>query len=187
MTGRDFTFFVRAARDSDVAELPALEQSAGELFRTIPDLAHIADGDNLSEERYRELVANGWCSVAVDRNDDLCGFLCAEPHGNELHICEVGIRLDCQGRGIGRHLLGLTIAAAKQGGMAAITLTTFRDVAWNAPFYERLGFHLLDSEALGARLRAVLANEAEAGLPPDRRCAMRLTLARQSGVRNDYR
>ena len=169
-------FFVRAARWDDVAALPALEQSAGELFRTLPDLAHIADGENHSEERYRAFVASGWSRVAVDEHGELCGFLCAEPFGPELHLWEVGVRLDRQGRGIGRRLLGLTIEAARHRHLASITLTTFHGVAWNAPFYERIGFRRLAPENAGARLRGLLDREAESGLPRDQRCAMRLTL-----------
>ena len=174
-------FFVRAARWDDIAALPALEQSAGELFRTIPELAHIADGDNHSEERYRALVAHGWSRVAVDEDGELCGFLCAEPFGAELHLWEVGVRLDRQGRGIGRRMLDLTIETARHRHLASITLTTFGSVAWNAPFYERIGFRLLASENAGARLRGLLDREAESGLPRDQRCAMRLTLNPNGG------
>lgn len=171
------TFRVRAARGADVAAMPALEQSAGELFRDIPGLAHVADGDNLSEQRYRALVAGGWCRVAEDSRGDLCGFLCAERHGAELHICELGVRADRQRLGIGRHLMTVTIRAATRRRVEAVTLTTFSDLAWNAPFYERLGFRRLPRRNAGARLSAILRSEAEAGLPARRRCAMRLILA----------
>ena len=33
---------------------------------------------------------------------------------------------------------------ARSHGYGAVTLTTYRDVPWNAPFYERLGFSVLD-------------------------------------------
>lgn len=170
------SFLVRAARRSDVAAIPTLEQSAGELFRAVPNLAYIADGENRSEQLYGELVAGGWCLVAEDDSGELCGFLCAERHGADLHICELAVRLDRQRLGIGRRLMGVTIEAAKHRGIASITLTTFADVAWNATFYERLGFRRLAEPALGSRLRAVLHQEAESGLPVELRCAMRLAL-----------
>jgi ribosomal protein S18 acetylase RimI-like enzyme len=170
------SFLVRAAGWSDVAAMPALEQSAGELFRVVPDLAYLADGENRSEQLYRDLVAGGWCRVAEDDAGELCGFLCAERHEADLHICELGVRLDRQRLGIGRRLMDATIKAARHRGIASVTLTTFADVAWNAPFYERLGFRRLAEPALGSRLRAVLRREAESGLPIERRCAMRLAL-----------
>lgn len=170
-------FFVRTARWDDVGAFPALEQSAGETFRTVPDLAYIADSENRSALEYWELVAGGWSRVAVDENNDLCGFLCAEPFGVELHIWEIAIGLDYQRRGIGRRLIDLTIETARRRHMAAATLTTFADIAWNAPFYERIGFRRLPTEEAGARLRDILDREAAAGLPRNRRCAMRLSLA----------
>ncbi len=60
--------------------------------------------------------------------------------------------------------------------MEALTLTTFRDVPWNAPLYQRLGFELLTGPEIGERLARILVGEAERGLPGDRRCAMRLLL-----------
>ena len=176
MTRLARSFLVRAARWSDVAAMPVLEQSAGELFRLIPELAHLADDENRSEWLYGSLVAGGWCRVAEDDAGELCGFLCAERHEADLHICELAVRLDRQRLGIGRRLMGVTIQAARHRGIASVTLTTFADVAWNAPFYERLGFRRLAERALGPRLRAVLHHEAESGLPIDLRCAMRLAL-----------
>jgi hypothetical protein len=42
-----------------------------------------------------------------------------------------------------------------------VTLTTFRDVPWNAPFYRRLGFEVVDE--LPSGLAAIRAHEAMAG------------------------
>jgi hypothetical protein len=61
--------------------------------------------------------------------------------------------------------------------LVALTLTTFRDVAWNGPFYQRLGFEELAAHDLSPDLAQILAHEAARGLPGDRRCAMRLDLS----------
>ncbi len=57
-----------------------------------------------------------------------------------------------------------------------MTLTTFRELAWNERFYRKLGFETLEADALDARLLRTLAKEVACGLPAERRCAMRLTL-----------
>ena len=58
-----------------------------------------------------------------------------------------------------------------------VTLTTFSDVALErAPFYASLGYEVIDPEAYSARLRRILELEVRAGIPGDRRCAMRLWL-----------
>lgn len=59
-----------------------------------------------------------------------------------------------------------------------MTLTTFRDVPWNAPFYARRGFELLDDTTIGERLQTILEKEAGHGLPRARRCAMRWLVTR---------
>ena len=58
--------------------------------------------------------------------------------------------------------------------MRAVTLTTFRDVPWNAPLYRHLGFVDLDDASLGPELRAIVAAEAAHGLDPSIRICMRL-------------
>ncbi|ETH81148.1 acetyltransferase, GNAT family [Bordetella pertussis STO1-CHOC-0017] len=82
-----------------------------------------------------------------------------------------------QGRGIGGRLVRAAIDAAAAAGLPAITLTTFRDLPWNQPFYARLGFATLQADGLNVRLQAILAREASLGLPAARRCAMRREIA----------
>lgn len=73
-------------------------------------------------------------------------------------------------------LLEQVIDGARQMAYPAVTLTTFRDVPWNAPFYTRLGFAMLDELTLPAGLAAKREQETRHGLPPEMRCAMRLAL-----------
>jgi ribosomal protein S18 acetylase RimI-like enzyme len=169
-------FRIRASREGDAGVMPTVEQSAGELFRQIPDLRFIADDDNLSASRYRDLIAGGWCLTAEDEQGSPCGFLCAESQAGALHLCELGVRRDCQRLGIGRKLMEAMIEQAKKHRIDAITLTTFRDIPWNAPFYEKLGFRRVPAENLDVRLQTLLCNEARSGLPAHRRIAMRLVL-----------
>ena len=64
---------------------------------------------------------------------------------------------------------------ARDTGLAAVTLTTFRDVPWNAPFYRRAGFTVVDDPPPGlAELRAAERAEGLDRFGP--RVAMRLPL-----------
>ncbi|MBS0297776.1 MAG: GNAT family N-acetyltransferase [Proteobacteria bacterium] len=167
------SFTIRPTRPEEAALLPAIERSAGEAFRVYPDLAWLADGDDLPAEHHALRIAEGLSWVAVDAADAPFGFLIAERFEGALHIEELDVRQDRQGRGVGRALLRHVIAWARAEGLHAVTLTTFRDVAWNAPFYAREGFELLEGEAIDARLQALLVAEADRGLKPEGRCAMR--------------
>ena len=62
---------------------------------------------------------------------------------------------------------------AESKGYQAVTLTTFRDVPFNMPFYARLGFHVIVPEEFSPALRSVIEDETRRGLDPRRRVAMR--------------
>lgn len=116
-------------------------------------------------------IEKGHCLVAQS-NGSVIGFLASQPFSRELHIWELDVAPDHQRCGIGAALLRASMIDARNSGFAALTLTTFRDVPWNAPFYAKLGFaEVLDIEA-HTRLTEVLASEARNGLPAERRCAM---------------
>ncbi|NEE19500.1 GNAT family N-acetyltransferase, partial [Streptomyces sp. SID7499] len=80
-------------------------------------------------------------------------------------------------RGIGRDLIAHLAALAATRGMAALTLTTFTDVPWNAPYYARIGFRVLAERELTEGLRAIRAEEAQHGLDRWPRVCMRRELA----------
>jgi len=168
---------VRKTGARDAERLPDIERSAARAFLALPDLAWIAGDDVQPAERHRELIAGGHAWVAVDSDDAPVGFLAAEKLDDTLHVWELAVRHDWQRRGIGRALLARAVEAARAEGLAAVTLTTFRDVAWNEPFYRRFGFRILAADAVPRHLKKVLEAEAAHGLPPGRRCAMALTLA----------
>jgi hypothetical protein len=58
-------------------------------------------------------------------------------------------------------------------GYASVTLTTFRDVPWNLPFYARLGFAVVPPGQLSDALRTVVDEETRHGLDPRRRVVMK--------------
>ena len=69
-------------------------------------------------------------------------------------------------------------AWANEQGMSAVTLTTFADVPWNAPYYERRGFRSLSQKELTPGLRDKQKDEAIRGLARWPRVCMRLDLSR---------
>lgn len=51
-------------------------------------------------------------------------------------------------QGLGKRLLVTAAAWAQQQGLAALTLTTYAHVPWNAPYYERLGFRIMTEDQI---------------------------------------
>lgn len=123
----------------------------------------------MSAEAHRRHLATGIVLSAFS-NGCCVGFISAERFGSTLHIWQMAVELSHQRMGIGT----LLIARLQQmAGYSPVTLTTFRDVAWNAPFYAALGFEAIAESAISDRLRQVLLDEAAHGIPLDRRVAMR--------------
>jgi predicted N-acetyltransferase YhbS len=155
-----------------LSELPAVERSAAEAFRGSAQPA-VVDGQVSPESFYRPLQAQGLVWVAAE-GKQVVGFAACELFTDGLHLCELAVRHDTQRRGAGRALVAACVAEARRRRAAAVTLTTFGQIPWNAPFYARLGFEQLREEDLNRRLKSVLAREAERGLTD--RCGMRLAL-----------
>ncbi len=162
---------IRLARPADAEALPEIERDAGRSFLAIPDLAWIASDSVMAADEHLPRVAAGTVWVAEDDAAGVVGFLNAEAIGADLHIWEAAVRGGFQQRGIGARLLDAAFDHADAAGLAAVTLTTFRDVAWNAPFYARNGFAIVEGDDLDDRLAGLLRHEALQGMP--RRCAMR--------------
>lgn len=162
---------LRLARPEDADAMPAIERAAAQLFLTRGGLEHLDPQDIWSPEQLGRLIRRGH-SLVAHVNERLAGFLVSEPFRRELHIWEMHVHPDFQQRGIGAGLLRACQIDARNSGFRALTLTTFRDLPWNAPFYARLGFEEVTALDAHPRLAGELANDADRGLPPERRCAM---------------
>ena len=170
MTPSDYT--IRRARPGELAALPAIERAAAVQFRETA-FADIADAElvSLALDPDRDHI---W--VAADVADSPVGFAIAHLHDGEAHLHELDVHPAHARRGLGSGLIGAVADWARQRGLTAVTLSTFRDIPWNGPFYARLGFVPLAESELNPALRAIVQAEAAAGLPVSERFCMRLTL-----------
>jgi len=83
------------------------------------------------------------------------------------------VRHEAQGQGLGKALVQATLALAHDRGLPAVTLSTFRDIPWNGPFYAKLGFQEVAVADLNPRLATIRMREELLGLPVARRMTMR--------------
>lgn len=169
------TFSCRPTTQFDIAALPAIERAAGQRFAQIPELAWLAEGPVISVDQHQQAASDG-LSWVVLAGDCPVGFLLAEAQDDSLFITEISLHLACQGQGLGRRLIDFVAAVARERGFTSLTLTTFRQVSWNAPWYARMGFEILPEAALTAALRQKRQEESAHGLAYESRCAMRLML-----------
>jgi len=130
----------------------------------------------MSPETHMKYVRSGTSWVA-EAEQQIVGFLSAELAMRDLHVWEMAVRHDWQGRGIGRQLMNAAIDYAYHNRLKSVTLTTFRVVPWNEPFYRSLRFEVVAAENMDLRLTGILHNEIQHGFPGHLRCAMRLWIS----------
>lgn len=147
---------LRPARPDEVPELVAIELDAGRRFGAA-GLAEVAT-DPVDERELAAAVSAGLVWVA-ERSATVVGYAEAGLVDGEAHLHQVSIAESASGYGIGQALEQVVAQWAKAAGSTTMTLTAFRDVAFNAPLYERWGYQLIDEAELGPELRAIRAAE----------------------------
>lgn len=163
---------IRLARPEDIAALPGIELAAARLLPP-EDLPEALRDSATDPEEFDQARAANRLWVAVDAAGAPVGFAHVVAMENHLHLEELDVHPDHGRRGLGARLVRSVLAAAREAGYPAVTLTTFGHVAWNAPFYERMGFRRLEPGELSEGLRAELDWETASGLDPAKRVAMR--------------
>ncbi len=162
------------ARLAELAEIPLLndvDADASQVFLTEPDFAFVAQYPLPDEGAYVPFIAERRAFVCEEQAG-IAGFvLMGEVDGNG-HIFQVSVRAGSQRRGVGRRLIAAGEQWAREQGHRAVTLTTFRDLPWNAPAYARLGYALMDGGTAGPMLSDILDNERALGLFRQVRVAM---------------
>jgi GNAT superfamily N-acetyltransferase len=159
-----------------LAHLPQIEVEAASVF-SAEDLAPELRAYGLSVSFFENASAAGrvWVVRTLVPPEPV-GFAAATLIDGSAHLFEMDVVPAHAGRGLGRALVVEVAEWARREGFPSVTLTTFRHLRWNGPFYARQGFSELAAAELGPELRAALDEEVEHGLDPAKRVAMRLDL-----------
>ena len=162
---------VIAARPEDLSRLPAIELAAAQLLTGLAPESVLRE--TTSPDVLRRAQREGHLWVAL--GDDVpVGFAHVELiERGAVHLEEIDVHPDHGRRGLGARLIRHVCRWAASNGYDAVTLTTFRDVPWNSPYYARLGFEVVPPEQVSASLREVVEDEARRGLDPLRRVVMK--------------
>lgn len=163
---------IRAARADELEWLRGIEFAAGEIFRSC-GMDAIADDHPLTVTELALFQARGGALVFADSSDVPVAYVLLERLDGNAHVEQLSVHPSHARQGLGRELLDTAEKWAHTEGLEWLTLTTFRDVPWNAPYYRRLGFEELDSDMLDDGLRGILKCEALVGLGRWPRIAMR--------------
>jgi GNAT superfamily N-acetyltransferase len=166
---------IRLAREDDLPVLQDIERAAGASFADI-GMSFVADDEPPSAETLREFQLDSRLWVRVDACDRPVAYLMGAVVDGCAHVEQVSVHPDYANRRIGWSLIEHMMAWARTRNLPAMTLTTYVEVKWNGPYYERCGFRYLADAELSPGLRGIRQAEAAHGLDQWPRAAMRLEL-----------
>ena len=151
-------FSIRSARVDDLPLLAPLELRAAERFR---DSAHpyACDLPAFDATELAELQHAGTVWVAVGEHDEPLGFAIAGRLGPDPYLHELDVEPTQARRGIGRALIRRVAEWARERGDEGLVLSTFCDVPWNGPYYERLGFAVVPERRYTPEMAALHARD----------------------------
>lgn len=165
-------YIIRYARANELAALQHVELAAGGLFAEI-GLNRVAEDDPLPLDFLWAQQRLGLVWAAADEHDRPVGFAATRELDGALHIEEIAVHPAHGRRGLGKRLIETLCDWAREQGYPAITLSTFRDVPWNAPYYARIGFRVLEESETSEGLSALLDQDEQVWSPLARVCMRR--------------
>ena len=174
---------IQAAILADIPRLQAIEVAAGRVFAEwgMAEVAAHAPPSAAEFGRYIELE-QAWVlraqtnNAVVQAEPELAGFVLVEAVDGCAHIEQLSVHPDFARRGLGAQLIEHVVQWAVLQKLAALTLTTFAELPWNAPYYRRCGFAELSIEQQTLGLQEKRAHEARLGLDAWPRVCMRREL-----------
>jgi GNAT superfamily N-acetyltransferase len=122
---------IRVAEPSEYDQLVDVERRADQLF-TLSGIGPLPEPGTVED-----LAA---ARVVLVAGRPAVGFARIEQVDSIAHLELLAVIPRAMRKGVGTALVQACCEWARAHGYPAITLTTFADVAWNAPFYARLGF-----------------------------------------------
>lgn len=162
---------VRPSRPSDLAELAGIELAAARMLVGFAPEHVLRETTSLSDFETAHRDGLLWVAFAEDHPVGFAHVKKLEP--GSVHLDELDVLPSHGRRGLGRRLVKGVCYWAAMNGLQAVTLSTFRDPAWNRPFYASLGFEIVRADELSEALIAIVADEVRRGLDPLSRVVMR--------------
>jgi len=157
----------RAARPDEIETIRALEHASAQRFVGLMD-ALAEDEPSPAAVLVARLLDDGLV-VAVE-GESVVGFVMFRRVERRLYVEQLDVLPAFAGRAIGAALLDEVAVRARAEGLDGLSLSTFREVPWNAPYYRRLGF--TDVEALTPGMLSIREEHLGRGLDEDARVFM---------------
>ena len=152
------------------AQLQRIELAAGARFRDV-GMSDIADHEPTDASVLEEHADRRRLYVALAADQTVTGFLIWSPKDGMAYIEEVSVHPDHAGNRLAAQMVD-RLAVDIRGRHAALSLATFRDIPWNAPYYASLGFVEIPCAQVGPDHDMSWQHQSEDGLDMSRRLFM---------------
>lgn len=167
----DPRYTITLALPQHLGAVARIELSAAVLLRGHAPDTVLEESTPMNEARQAQQAGRLWVALADERP---VGFALVRMLAADLpHLEEMDVIPEHGRRGLGTALLRTVLEWARHSAYDEVTLTTFRAVPWNMPFYARLGFEEIPADELRPQLKSIVQDEAARGLDPARRVVMR--------------
>jgi GNAT superfamily N-acetyltransferase len=153
-------YHLRPARAADAERIQEIERRAARRFAGLGLIDHVLD-EVTPKKDLDEAIAGARAWVVSTADDVAVGYARAEVRGGLAYLDEMDVLPEHGRRGLGGRLVEAVCEWARERGFPAVTLTTFRAVPWNGPFYEKLGFRPLAPAEWTAEMAAIRREEEE--------------------------
>ena len=160
---------LRLARPDDIPRVREIERASAQ--RVVGLMDALAADEPSSPDILAARIASDGLLVAVEAHAPIA-FAMFRPVEDSLYVEQIDVLPAFAGRRIGAALLDAVADRARDAGLARLTLSTFRDVPWNAPWYRRLGFADIADGALTPALLEIRREHLARGLDENLRTFM---------------
>ena len=137
------SYSITAARPADITALIAVDKAASTLFAPTGLLSPEALKAHVPASVFEQEIPHENVRVARDETGWPVGFVLVRQRVRGLYLDQVSVHPDHGRQGLGRALVMTALDMAARRNLAHVTLSTFRDLPWNGPFYRALGFREL--------------------------------------------
>jgi len=169
-------FSIALAVRDDIGHLAHVEAAAAGVFKDTAFEAEIGS-DTLAESILVGCMNANllWVVRCLERKAPVA-FAVLLDHGSAAHLQEISVDAAFARQGVGTQLMNHVLFSLRERGYQAVTLSTYKELPWNAPFYKRFGFESLRPDELSPALRMIREKEQKEGLSISHRVLMRVIL-----------
>lgn len=170
-------YSITAAELDDIPALIAVDKAASALFEDTGLLNEDALADHVPAEIFEQEIPLFNVIVARNQHGWAIGFALIRLRGNGLYLDQVSVHPEHGKLGVGRALMIRILTEAELRKLPHVSLSTFRDVPWNGPFYASMGFKEIAPEKLDPYMREI-EDAQRPFMDVTKRCFMRRKVRR---------